>query len=165
MSRNCNVFLRICSKLINLNCDSNNQQGLRVQAPVTKKEKKQSANEKCFLFMKMEFAREIKPVSCLKMGAFTASASRACDYQKVKLGPSMSVCLSECLCLSPYLCLWFCLCLCTICFISICTPLGRHNSLQNQPILKVKKRPKTRAQELSSASKLVSVAQTVKKCQ
>jgi len=44
-------------------------------------------------------------------------------------------------------------------------PYPLHNFLQNQPILKVKKRLKTRVQELSPASKLVFVAQTVKKCQ
>ena len=48
---------------------------------------------------------------------------------------------------------------------SISTPLGRHNFLQNQPNLKIKKAPKTRAQELSSATKPVTVAQTVQKCE
>ena len=48
---------------------------------------------------------------------------------------------------------------------SMSPPLGRHNFLQNQPILKIKKAPKTRAQELSSATKPVTVAQTVKKCE
>ena len=52
----------------------------------------------------------------------------------------------------------------TICFISISTPLGMHNSLQNQSILKIKKRLKIRALELSSSFKLISEAQTVKKC-
>ena len=37
----------------------------------------------------------------------------------------------------------------------------RHNSLQNNRIKKIKKASETRAQELSSATKLVAVAQTI----
>ena len=44
---------------------------------------------------------------------------------------------------------------------NISIPLGRHKFLQNQPILKIKKALKARAQDLSSASKYVSVAQTI----
>ena len=51
----------------------------------------------------------------------------------------------------------------TICCKSISTPLKRHNFLQNQLFLKIKKTSETRVQELSSATKHVFVAQTVQK--